>query len=1105
MKADRNPALVCLVMLSLVAVVALPAASAWPSLDHLSDLDVTRGLPVDEDGDETHSFRDARSLGSGDKYNGHLDKVGDRADYFSVTAAQHQVINVHVYVKGHDGTSEWVRPTATTPPSPPSTGAASTMLVCYIYHTAEAPYPLDGAYNYFYVRDYVVNICAPVPGTHTYLVNISIDWSWTPNNFTWDYLLELDVGSVTIITDDQVVVEEMDLATRDTLWYKVQAPKGNEINGSFEILNFETTDPEERNVDVWLFPDDIGGYPRSLAWDWSAAPNEPVEPFSILATYEGWYFIKLRGMNHDSNLPCSIRLEVHVTLVPEFPAGGIQNTYFDKKRHDTDWYSFDMQANQPDPVKPGLWNDVMYFNMTERADTEDLPDFDLYLFGLLPGSRQVDLLDSSFRNDHPDFLDINRDPNKNTEHVRAAALYNGTYYLEVNAFNNSGYYDLRSEVYDRALSDDDNLPETATKIRSGVYEGHIHQAFDHYDWYKIEAKDRFRVQFDSFKGTDLFNVSFHRYDATKEEYVYITGGWNLVFNLTSREDEMTNLIDVTLGLGDFGLGAGTYYISVLAAVATQMAYDQASQRVFVYTTDSDAKADYELRIWNEKYGHTHPRYNKPIPDTIVDEDTSLIDHLDLDQHFDTNDVGKELRYKATVISGKLEQLIINDNMLGFQAAKDFNGRVVVKVTAIDERYLQTSLTWNITFTPVNDAPISMVTDPPVTFAIPEDTVRNINLNQLVMDVDEGDALSTTFDLPEGLSIDVDPDTLLANVSGDPNWFGECIVPMTFTDMAGASVSIPVSFVIENVADPPVLLEEMGTIVMEEDSSLAIELYLFIGDPDGDPLAVSLSTDQYITSSYDPSNGVLTVTPVADWSGGRGLLITATDPDGHSLQVDLWLEVVPIDDAPVITSWTPIGTDVSLLEGTTVTFVALEVLDPDSSVLFYYWYLDGTFMGPSLAYSYHPDLLDQGYHEITVRVEDETGLHDEVTWSVLVEDVPYPPEGGIATPPDKSSYSEGETVRFVAIYQDPDGDEISYSWFINGERVSTDPAFHSTMEPGDHKVTLQIVAGEDTVTEELDVTIVAASDATPWGVVAAVLIIAIASAMAIAIILTRRGR
>jgi hypothetical protein len=745
--------------------------------------------------------------------------------------------------------------------------------------------------------------------------------------------------------------------------------------------------------------------------------------------------------------------------------------------------------------------------MTERGDTEDLPDFDIYLFGLVPGNRQLDLLDSSFRNDHPWFNCPDRDPNKNTEHVAAAAMYNGTYFLEVTSYNNSGFYDLKSKAYNRTLSDDDNLPERATKVQAGVYEGHIHQALDHYDWYKIEARDRVRVQFDCFKGTDIFNVSFHRFDVTTESYVYITGGWNLWFNYTSRCDHMTNLIDINLQLADFGLGAGTYYISIVAAVASQMAFDQDSQRSFIYTTDSPAEADYELRVWTDDRPRCccRPHITKTIIDTVVEEDTSLIDHLDLDEHFFTHNVGKVIRYKATVIRGKLEQLIINETMLGFHAEKDFTGNVVVKVTAIDKNYRQASLTWNITFTPVNDAPRSLVTDPPASFTIPEDTIHNINLNQLVMDVDEGDALSTTFDPPEGLSIDVDPDTLMANLLGDPNWFGESLVIMTFTDLVGATVNIPVLFVIENVADPPILIEQMGTIVMEEDSSIDIELHQYFGDPDGDTLAISVSEDMYITSSYDQANGILTVTPMEDWYGGRGLLITATDPEGHRLQMEFWLEVDSVGDAPEITSWTPTETDVSLPEETAATFVALEVLDTDSSVMFYSWYLDGTYIGPSLAYVYHPDIHDQGYHEITVRVEDETGLSDEFTWSVLVEDVPHPPVGGIATPPDRSQYSEDEKVRFVAIYQDPDGDEITYSWFIDGDKASTDPDFHSPMEPGEHKVTLRIVSGEDTITEELDLTIVAASEGTPWGVLAAILMITTASVLAIAITLIKRRR
>ncbi len=1102
MRITGKPIIVCLVMLSLVGLAALPTVTASPDPDHTVMPDERDGQTIYEEGDETHSPGDAMSLGSGDVYYGHLDRVGDRRDYFTVTALQLQVINVHVRVLGHDGIDEWVRPTATTPPSPPPPVTASTSIDCFIYHAPDSPYPLDGAYNYFYVRDYVINICAPVPGTHTYLVNVSMNWAWTPNNYTWDYMLELDVGPVPTTTAGQVVEGSIDLATRDTLWYKVRADPGHEVNGSFEVLNFNTGDPEERNVNIWAFPDDLGGYPRAMAWDWSAAPNEPVEPFSILATYDGWYYIKLRGMNHDTNLPCTFRLEVHVQDVPEFPEGGVQGAYFDRHHHDTDWYSFDMRANRPCDERPGLWNEVRYFNMTERADAEDLPDFDLYLFGLIPGGRQLDLLDSSFRNDHADFMDPEREPNKNTEHVRAAAMYNGTYYVEVNAWNNTGYYDLRMEVLDEKLSDDNNLPERAMRIDSGVYQDHIHQAFDHYDWYKVVAHERVRVQFDSHKGRDMFNVSFYKYDATDEAYVYITGGWNLVFNLTSREDEMTNLVDVTLKLDEYGLGAGTYYISVFAAVATDVAVDPDSGRIFVYTTDSDAKSDYELRVWSDGGGWEVPPTWRRIPEVVIDEDTSLTDHMDLMDYVDkgSNEI---LRFRARVYSGELEELLLDGSVLGFKAAKDFNGKVIVRLTVMDAKYLQVSTLWTITFTPVNDAPESTVAEPPLIIAMPEDSLRQIDLDQLVHDVDEGDVLTVTFDTPEGLFIDVDPDTMVANVSGDPDWFGETLVTMTFTDTAGASVDIPVRIVVENVADPPVLLKEIGTVETAEDTTLNLDLSLYIRDPDRDPLSILMGADQYIVSTYDPETGILSLSPAEDWSGGRRISGTAKDPDGNVLQFELWLEVYPVMDEPIIVSWAPFETAVTLREGGAVSFVVIEVDDPDSHVMFYYWYLDATLVSHSIAITFQPGVHDQGRHELEVRVVDETGLWDSMRWGITVEDVSHPPEGGIASPSKNGRFSQGETVSFVAVYHDLDGNDISYRWTIDGNEASTEREFAQTLGPGDHHVALQVTSGDDVVTEELSLTVVATSEGPSLGVAAVAMIVLLGVVLTILIMMRRR--
>ncbi len=1093
--------IVCLVMISLLAVPGTSAVGSTPSIGPLLGVDDRSGSVIDEVGDETQSWRNARELTDGDAYLGHVDRVTDRSDHFTVTVAQHQEVNVHVYLLGHDGMDEWLRPPVTTPPSPPAPPRASAMLDCFIYHDPASDYPLDGAYNYYYVRHYMLNIVAPMPGTHTYHLNVSLNWAWTPNNHTWDYRLELEVGAVPEITAGQVVSDTLDMAGRDTRWYRVWADAGHELNGSFEVLNFEPGTPESRNMDVWVFPDDLGGYPRALSWDWSAAPNEPVEPFSVLATYSGHYFIKLRGMHHEDVLPCSYSLYTQVQEVPEFPATGVQNAYFDRHWHDSDWYRFDMSADLTHPEKPGIWNEVQYFNMTERADAEDLPDFDLYLFGLAPGSRQLDLLDSSFRNDHADFLDIDRDPNRNTEHVSAAAFYTGTYYLEVNAWNNTGYYDLRRESLPLALSDGNDLPGNAEAIGRGVYEGYVHQALDHYDWYTVNTRSELRVQFDTFKASDMFNLSIYKQDPTTGAYRLLRSDWNVHFNLSSRQDEVTHLIDVRLDLQEMGLGEGTYHIAVFAAVATGIATDPVSGRSYVYIHDGAAEAHYELRVWVD--GDIEiPFDTVPIPTDTVDEDTDLLDHIDLDDHFVYGDPGAELRFKARVVSGR-GKVILEGDSLGFQAAEDFVGRVVVRVSATTPDYLTANLDWSIEFTAVNDAPRTTVADPPLVFVMPEDSIRVLDLGSKVYDVDEGDTLTASFGGTGHLSLEMDPETFQLTLLGDQDWFGEEIVEFTFRDAQGATLVLPVLFLVENVADAPLIIQAFDRVSILEDTTASIPLYDHISDPDGDPLAVHVSEDPFVGYSWNADAGILTLTPAADWYGGRLLWITAVDPEGHRLQVSLWLDVEGEPGPPIIRSISPDASRVTIAEGTEQTFAVLEVFDEESSVLFYRWSVDGVFVGPSVSFTYRPGIHDQGAHEISVVVEDEDGLTYERVWTVEVTDVPHSPDGGIATPPDGASFREGERVPFVAFYYDPDGDDLQYSWYIDGEHASDEPVFERRLDAGDHRVTLQVSSDGDSVTEELDVTVVQDASGTSMGATVAIAALVVVGLAFVALIIRRR--
>ncbi len=1074
MKYSRKAAAI-LVMLALLLSGVLAFTTAAVA-DTTADDDEHRANVYEGSTDETQSYQNAKRLNSGDVYYGHVNRVDDRSDYFQVDAAFQDIINAHVYIIGHDGGTEW-QPFPGGDPPPPA-GYPSAMFQVYLFTSAAMELALDGDPFYPFIRHFCVNVCAPVPGTVTYYINVSVNWFMTNNNYTWDYFIELDVSQAQTLTSGQTVYDTIDIDTRDSHWYKIFARNEDEINGSFLIRNFNSADPTERNMNIWLFPDDIGGYPFAYPWDWSAAPNEPREPVSVLATYDGWYFIKVRGMNNTNNLPVSYSLTLYTHQIGEFPVEGIQNAYFDRFNDDTDWYKFTMKANQIKPGDVGLWNEVMYFNMTERADAEDLPDFDLYVFGRSPGSRWLDLLDSSFRNDHPNFYSIERDPNKNTEEVRCAAFYNGTYYVEVNDWNNTGYYDVSWWKGQQKLSDQDNLPENAKEARAGVFESYINQAFDHYDWYKVEAKEFIRFQFDSFKPTDMFNASLYKYDSVADKYLFIAGGWNTYYNYTTRNDVLLNLIDVSIPFQRYNLGAGTYYICVFAAIGAEMATDPNPPNTqFVYKNENDAEANYELRIWIDDAPpfNRPPQVIKPIPDLVVDEDTDKLDFLDLYDYFRDTDVGDSLlRFKASLTVGKLKALVLQDDVLGFKAQPDYSGKVQVKVQAQDRKFLTTSLTWNITFTSVNDPPYPKGWDPlvaPYEYYMPEDSLRQIDFKNIVYDVDTGDKVELVVPTSEDISIVLDPVTLVADVVGAPNWAGETTLTFVAKDLMGASTNLPIKFIVQNLEDNPLIIDQIPETEILEDTTTTLDLKKYFVDPDaGDSLTFTLSSNLNVGFDYDPLSGILTLTPDPNWYGFREIWVTAIDTTGRTAQQRFNFIVLPVNDPPVIDKVSPQDTDIVVKEEMSQSFVVLNVTDPEFGILIYNWYLDGKMVGPSNFFNYKPAYNEQGTHELRVVVTDEGGLSDDFTWTVIVTDVPRAPEGGVSSPANNAKFFTDEKVPFFAFFYDLDGDPLEYRWYVDGKQESTAPSFTKKMGSGKHSVRLDVTAGEHTVSKYLNLTV-----------------------------------
>ena len=106
MKNNRKAITILLISVLLLSGVSA-VSSALP--DGPTPMGETRST-FNEDGDETHYFGDAKEIESGDVYYGQVNRVDDRADYLKFDSVPQDVVNVHLYITGHDGTTEWVHP-----------------------------------------------------------------------------------------------------------------------------------------------------------------------------------------------------------------------------------------------------------------------------------------------------------------------------------------------------------------------------------------------------------------------------------------------------------------------------------------------------------------------------------------------------------------------------------------------------------------------------------------------------------------------------------------------------------------------------------------------------------------------------------------------------------------------------------------------------------------------------------------------------------------------------------------------------------------------------------------------------------------------------------
>ena len=243
----------------------------------------------------------------------------------------------------------------------------------------------------------------------------------------------------------------------------------------------------------------------------------------------------------------------------------------------------------------------------------------------------------------------------------------------------------------------------------------------------------------------------------------------------------------------------------------------------------------------------------------------------------------------------------------------------------------------------------------------------------------------------------------------------------------------------------------------------------ITDPDGTLPMIQWSLNEEVRSGETGSSYSFKTN--YSMSGIYTVKISITDAlDTAIVDTRQWtVNVLNVDRRPqVLDIYPPVNGETN--EESALDFL-FNVTDPDGDVLTYAWHFDGVkLVGEnSHGYTFTPDYnsSDGIQHEITVEVTSGNFSLNN-TWTLYIEDVNRRPgiDNSSIIILDGKTYKEGKDIDFTVTVEDPDNDQITYSW-INietGEEFSTESSFAKSFKEGNYKVRLTVDDGKGGVDE-----------------------------------------
>lgn len=290
---------------------------------------------------------------------------------------------------------------------------------------------------------------------------------------------------------------------------------------------------------------------------------------------------------------------------------------------------------------------------------------------------------------------------------------------------------------------------------------------------------------------------------------------------------------------------------------------------------------------------------KELPDVVMFEEETIIDHFDLDDYFDDPDADS-LFY---VVGNVHVDIIIHENhSVDFFAPPDWSGEETVSFRAIDPQNARVEDIVLITVLPVNDPPsISGVPDLVVHYDDPSRPEYNytFDLAPYIEDVDnETSELLVSTDDPSHIAF-YSPDNTVMVIHYPANMSGQTVpVRITVSDALYNDFEDIYISVLDNW--PPEVVAAIPDFTFYEDLQLidAFRVADHFQDFEGGNLSYS-SMSTNVLVSIDPVTRMVTFSSTQHWFGVEYVTFRATDDDGGVVEQTIRVTVLPVNDPPQI--------------------------------------------------------------------------------------------------------------------------------------------------------------------------------------------------------------